>query len=311
MSAITEPGSIAADASRAGQGFERTPLIVNPAYLSPAMAVLLVFFILPTFATIALSFTDWRLGAGSLSFVGLDNYRTLLSSSDFADTLWNTLKLNLFVIPTSFLMALLLALAIHSQARLAPFWQTVYFLPVTSTLVAMAIVWQWVLHPQVGMVAWALRQFGLEPINWLNDPELVLYTIGFISMWQLVGYYMVLFLAGLLAIPRHLYEAAEMDGARTGLDRFVHVTWPMLGPTALFVLIITIIKSLQIFDVVRVLTEGGPNGASEIVLHTLYQEGFIYFRTGIAAAIATLFFLVMLALTLYQMRVFDRRVHYG
>ncbi|MCO6387091.1 carbohydrate ABC transporter permease [Aliihoeflea sp. 40Bstr573] len=311
MSSIENISSPPRGHSVAAESSDRAPILANAAYLIPAIVALLAFFILPTFVTIGLSFTDWRLGARSLSFVGLDNYRDLLASGAFNDTLWNTLKLNLFVIPTSFLTALLLALAIHSQTRLAAFWQTVFFLPVTSTLVAMAIVWQWVLHPQVGMAAWVLRQLGLNPINWLNDPDLVLYTIGFISMWQLVGYYMVLFLAGLLAIPRHLYEAAQMDGARSGLDRFVHVTWPMLGPTALFVLIITIIKSLQIFDVVRVLTKGGPNGASEIILHTLYQEGFIYFRTGIAAAIATLFFLVMLALTLYQMRVFDRRVHYS
>ena len=311
MSPIENTRSPARGHTGVAESSGRVPILANPAYLIPAVVALLAFFILPTFVTIGLSFTDWRLGARSLSFVGLDNYRELLASGAFNNTLWNTLKLNLFVIPTSFLTALLLALAIHSQVRLAAFWQTVFFLPVTSTLVAMAIVWQWVLHPQVGMAAGVLRQLGLNPINWLNDPDLVLYTIGFISMWQLVGYYMVLFLAGLLAIPRHLYEAAQMDGARSGLDRFVHVTWPMLGPTALFVLIITIIKSLQIFDVVRVLTKGGPNGASEIILHTLYQEGFIYFRTGIAAAIATLFFLVMLALTLYQMRVFDRRVHYG
>lgn len=287
------------------------PLVAKALYLAPAFTLLAVFFLLPTLATLVLSFTDWTLGAKTLAFVGLDSYRALLTSEDFQLSLANTLKLNAFVIPASFVLALALALAIHSTVKTAAIWQTIYFLPVTTTLVAMAFVWQWVLHPEFGVVAWVLGKSGFAPVNWLNDPSLVLYTIGFISLWQLVGYYMVLFLAGLLSIPRSLYEAAEIDGARSALDRFLHVTWPMLGPTALFVFIVTVIKSFQIFDVVRVLTKGGPNKASEIILHTLYQEGFVFFRTGRAAAIATLFFLVMLALTLYQTRVLDRRVHYG
>jgi multiple sugar transport system permease protein len=287
------------------------PLILKPFYLAPAFTLLAIFFLLPALATIAISLSNWTLGATTIAFVGLDNYRELLSSPDLLLSLGTTIKLTAFVLPASFILALFLALAIHSCIKTAAFWQTVYFLPVTTTLVAMAFVWQWVLHPEVGIVAWYLTRLGLPPVNWLNDPDLVLYTIGFISLWQLVGYYMVLFLAGLLSIPRALYEAAEVDGARHSIDRFAHVTWPMLGPTALFVFIITVIKSFQIFDVVRVLTRGGPNKASEIILHTLYQEGFVFFRTGRAAAIATLFFLVMLALTLYQLRVLDRRVHYG
>lgn len=287
------------------------PLITKPFYLVPAFALLAIFFLLPALATLAISFTDWTLGAKTLAFVGVHNYDALLASEDFRLSLANTLKLNAFVIPASFILALVLALAIHTTRGTAALWQTVYFLPVTTTLVAMAFVWQWVLHPEFGIVAWILVRLGVPPVNLLNDPDLVLYTIGFISLWQLVGYYTVLFLAGLLAIPRSLYEAAEMDGARSALDRFLHVTWPMLGSTALFVLIVTVIKSFQIFDVVRVLTKGGPNKASEIILHTLYQEGFVFFRTGRAAAIATLFFVAMLVLTLWQMRVFDRRVHYG
>lgn len=160
------------------------------------------------------------------------------------------------------------------------------------------------------MVTRLLQFLGYGSINWLNDQRLVLYTIGFISIWQLVGYYMVLFTAGLLSIPKTLYEAAIVDGARSSWDRFCHVTWPMLGPTSLFVFMITVIKSSQIFDTVKVLTQGGPNNASEILLYTLYSEGFEFFRTGLASAIATLFFALMLLLTLYQMRVFEKYIHY-
>jgi multiple sugar transport system permease protein len=286
------------------------PMIAKPLYLAPAFLLLVVFFIAPAAATVAISLTDWRLGNASLAFIGLENYRALLASPDFHKSIVNTLKLNLFVVPVSFGLALAIALAIRSAGRLAGFWTAAYFLPVTSTLVAMAVVWQWLLHPEVGVAAALFRAVGWTPVNWLNDQDVVLFTIGAISVWQLLGYYVVLFLAGLATIPASLYEAARIDGARGPWDRFRHVTWPMLGPTSLFVLIIALIKSFQIFDVVKVLTRGGPDKASEIILHSLYLEGFSFFRTGTASAIATLFFAVMLALTLTQVRLLERRVHY-
>lgn len=286
------------------------PLLAKPFFLFPAYTLLAVFFIFPTVATVVIGFTDWTLGAKDLSFIGWENYFLLLNSDVFFTSITNTIYLNLFVVPTSFVVALCLALAINNVKRFSGFWQAVYFLPVTSNLVAMAVVWDYLLHPKLGYVNTILLSIGIQSINWLNDPDIVLYTIGFISMWQLLGFYMVLFLAGLLSIPRTLYEAALVDGARSNWDHFVHVTWPMLGPTSLFVFIITVIKSFQIFDVVKVLTQGGPDKASEIILHTLYQEGFIWFRTSVAAAIATVFFAIMLALTIYQMRIFEKHVHY-
>ncbi|NEZ58397.1 carbohydrate ABC transporter permease [Adonisia turfae] len=289
---------------------DRTPWIIYPLYLLPAFFLLLVFFVVPALTTIGISFTDWQLGSSSIDLIGLDNYKELFTDEVYRKSLINTLKLDLFVVPVSFFLALALALAINGLNRFQGFWQTVYFLPVTTTLVAMAQVWSWILHPQFGMVAQLFKLFGLTPINWLNDQSVVLYTIGFISIWQLVGYYTVLFIAGLLNVPKDLYEAALIDGARSPWDKFCHVTWPMLGPTSLFIFIITIIKSSQIFDTVKVLTQGGPNNASEILLYTLYSEGFEFFRTGLASAIATLFFAIMLLLTMYQMRVFEKYVHY-
>lgn len=286
------------------------PLIAKPLYLLPAFLVLAVFFIVPAAATVVISFTDWQLGRTEFSFAGVANYLRLFGSDDFRTSIANTLWLNLAVVPASFVISLALALAISSVSRGAGFWQTVYFIPVTSNLVAMAVVWDYLLHPKLGFVAQLFLTMGLEPVNWLNDRAVVLYTVGFISMWQLIGYYTVLFLAGLLNIPRVLYEAARVDGASSAWDRFANITWPMLGPTSLFVFIITVIKSFQIFDVVKVLTKGGPDKASEIILHTLFQEGFIFFRMGMAASIATIFFAVMLLLTLYQMRIFERFVHY-
>jgi multiple sugar transport system permease protein len=289
---------------------DREPVLERSLYLLPAFLLLLLFYLIPALMTVAASFTDWQLGSLSFNWIGFSNFVEVFTTADYQKSLLNTLKLNLFVVPISFVLALGLALAINSLTRFAGFWQTVYFLPVTTAQVAMSVVWAWILHPQFGIVTRLLGLLGQEPINWLNDENTVLYAIGFISIWQLVGYYMVLFIAGLTSIPRNLYEAAWVDGARSPWDRFVHVTFPMLSPTSLFVLMITIIKSFQIFDAVQVLTQGGPNKASEIMLYTIYSEGFQFFRTGLAAAIATLFFAVMLLLTLYQMRVFEKYVHY-
>ncbi len=271
---------------------------------------MLIFFLAPAAATILISFTDWDLGKQTVGFAGLANYRTLFTDADVRTSLINTLLLNAAVVPTSFIIALLLALGIARVKRGAAFWQAIYFLPVTSNLVAMAVVWDYLLHTP----AW-LRRPGLHCL-WDRAGELAQRSalraphVGFISSWQQIGYYMVLFLAGLLNIPTTLYEAARIDGARSAFDRFRHITWPLLGPTALFVFIITVIKSLQIFDVVKILTKGGPDKATEIILYTLYQEGFVFFRMGLAASIATIFLLVMLGLTLWQLRSVERHVHY-
>lgn len=312
MTTITPPRPQLSSRAKAKKDVvgDRTPWIRQPLYLVPAFALLLIFFVLPALVTIGISFTDWQLGSSSIEFKWFENYAELWSDEVYRKSLINTLKLDFFVVPVSFFLALGLALAINGLNRFQGFWQTVYFLPVTTTLVAMSQVWSWILHPQFGIVAQGFKLFGLTPINWLNNQDVVLFTIGFISIWQLVGYYMVLFIAGLLNIPRNLYEAALIDGARSPWDKFIHVTWPMLGPTSLFIFIITIIKSSQIFDSVKVLTQGGPNNASEILLYTMYSEGFEFFRTGLASAIATVFFAIMLLLTLYQMRVFEKYVHY-
>jgi multiple sugar transport system permease protein len=285
----------------------------KPAFIAPALSALLLFSILPSLATVLISFSDWTLGGkGGFSFIGLENYANLFADPDFVKSLKNTLWLMVTVVPVSFLLALGVALAIRNAGRWAGLWQTIYFLPVTASLVAMAVVWQWVLHPEVGLAAFFLSCFGItQKINWLNDGQLVLFTLAFITIWQMTGYYTVLFLTGLVQIPGQLYEAARVDGARSGWARFCHITWPLLGPTSLFVLIITIIKTFQVFDIVKVLTRGGPEKQSEILLYTMYQEGFAFFRTGASAAIAAIYLGITLLLILCQLKLIGSKVHYG
>jgi len=166
------------------------------------------------------------------------------------------------------------------------------------------------LHPSIGLVNAALKGAGLPAPSWLSDRGLVIYTLAAIGVWQSVGYNMVLFLAGLAAIPRHLYEAAQVDGAERAWERFWTVTWPMLGPTTLFVAVITATNAFRVFETVATITKGGPGFASDTLVYALYREGFVYFKAGYASAITMVFLVVLLVLTLLQVRVLERGVHY-
>ena len=169
-----------------------------------------------------------------------------------------------------------------------------------ATLIAMSIVWEFMLHPQFGLVNGLLHGIGLEGYSWLQDRRTALYALCVIGIWQALGFNMVLFLAGLVSIPRQLYDAAEIDGAHGGWARFRLVTWPMLGPTTVFVVVITGIRSFQVFDTVHVLTKGGPSKSSEVLIHTMYVEGFEFFRSGYGAALTVVFLAFVLLLTLLK-----------
>jgi multiple sugar transport system permease protein len=182
---------------------------------------------------------------------------------------------------------------------------------VTSTLIAMATVWQFLLHPRLGPVNGTLRALGFDPIPFLSEPSTVLATLAVIGIWQLLGFNMVLFLAGLSTIPRDVYEAAEVDGCVSSVDRFLRITWPLLAPTTMFVIVTTSITAFKVFDTVAVLTRGGPIGASEVLLYVTYLEGFQYFHMGYAAALTLVFLAFILVFSIAQTFVLDRRVHYG
>ncbi|GIX13222.1 MAG: ABC transporter permease [Paracoccaceae bacterium] len=282
--------------------------------VGPGVAAMLALIFVPVALVAVLSFTDYQFGARSFRWVGLENYHRLFTDPIGRKAVTNTLLYVAIVIPFSMTLALLVALGLHRLAqtmpRLSGILQAAYFLPVAATLVAMAIAWQMLLHPSIGPVNAVLKQLGLPAPDWLSDRGLVLYTLAAIGIWQSVGYNMVLFLAGLAAIPRHLYEAAAVDGATRGWERFWTVTWPMLGPTTLFVAVITATNAFRVFETVATLTRGGPAFASDTLVYALYREGFVYFKAGYASAITMVFFVVMMVLTLAQFALIERRVHY-
>lgn len=289
---------------------ERSEACTALLFALPAIVLIVLFIIVPIVAVVVLGFTDFQLGDKSLRFVAFENYAHLLRDRAFQKSLWNTTVYTAIVAPVSIVLGLGVALLIESEGIGRSFFRTAYFLPVASLIVAMATVWQYLFHPTIGPLNALLDVVGLPKPNWLGSSATALYSLSIIGVWQTVGFNMVLFLAGLTAIPRELYAAAEIDGAKSALDRFFLVTWPMLGPTALFVTTISIINAVKTFETVKTLTDGGPNHASEVLLFTIYQEGFVYLRVGYASAMTTVFLAILVVLTFLQYRVQDRQVHY-
>jgi multiple sugar transport system permease protein len=278
---------------------------------APAVVALTVLLLVPTASVLVLAFTDYELGAPAVRWVGLANFAALLDDPAFRIAVHNTVVYVVAVLPISVVVGLGIALLIEAGARGRAFFRAVFFLPVVSLLVSMATAWEYLLHPTIGPVNVVVRWLGFQPVNWLGSSDWVLTSLCAIGVWENLGYVVVLFLAGLTAIPPELRAAAETDGASTAWDRFWLVTWPLLGPTTLFVVTITAIRCLRVFDTVAALTKGGPNNASQVLLYDMYQEGFTYFHIGYSAAITTVFLVMVLGLVLLQTQVLERRVHYS
>ncbi|MGV1800711.1 carbohydrate ABC transporter permease [Agrobacterium vitis] len=277
-------------------------------FAAPAVLLLLAIYIVPMLVLAAFSVTDYQLGALTIHFVGLGNFIKAFHDPVFIRAVINTAIYGVIVIPLGVFLALGVALLVHNRKRSRAFWEVAYFLPVTATLVAMATVWQFLLHPSLGPVNAAIKWLGFEPVAFLSNPMLLIPTMAWIGVWQVLGFNMVLFLAGLTAIPKDLHEAVRLDGAKNAIDRFFTVTWPMLGPTTLFVVVTTSISAFKVFETVAVLTKG--RSGSETLLFDLYLEGFEYSNTGYAAALTLLFLAIVLILSIGQTLHMDRKVHY-
>ena len=275
-------------------------------FVAPALILVGVFFFLPVAASLLLSLTDFDIYAvgdpSNARFVGLRNYGHLLASGDFWQALRNTFIFALAGGPLTVAASLAAALLVNAKlARFRGFFRTVYFIPFVTTLVAVSVVWRYLYHPQYGLIDYLLAKAGIHGPDWLGDPHWALPAIILMSVWKNFGYNMLIFIAGLQSIPEDLYEAAMLDGAGP-LLRFRHVTLPMLGPTLLFVGVITMIGYFQLFAEPYVMTQGGPLGATTSVVLLMYQEGFRWWRMGYAAALAFVLFIVMLLWTLLQFR---------
>jgi ABC-type sugar transport system permease subunit len=241
-------------------------------------------------------------------WVGAANYRALVST-EFLEVVTNTVKYSLGVVVLSQTLGLVLAVLLNDRTRLGALLQASIFSSYVVSWVAVSLLWIWLLDPQYGLVAYVLRLVGLRGVNWLGDHRWALWTLVLVTVWKTVGYPMVIYLAGLQAIPGDLYEAAALDGAG-GWQRFRHITWPLLTPTTLFLVVTLTITSFQGFDIVKIMTQGGPVTATMIYVYYIYEQAFQYFKLGKASAAVVLFFIVIVVLTFAQWLAFRRRVHY-
>ncbi|CAM1000431.1 Multiple sugar transport system permease protein [Rhodanobacter sp. Root179] len=279
-------------------------------FLAPALLVLGVFFLLPVLAALLLSLTDYDLYAladiRNLRFVALGNYWELLQRPLFWSALGHTLYFVAVGVPLSMGASLGAAMLLNSPlARCKPFFRTALFAPVVTTVVATAVIWRYLFNTKYGMANYVLGLVGIHPVDWLGDPHWAMPTIIAFAVWKNFGYNMIIFLAGLQAIPPDLYEAARIDGA-SPWRQFRHITLPMLKPTMLMVGILTVSGYFQLFAEPYVMTEGGPLQSTVSVLYLMYDEGFKWWNLGSASAVAFLLFLIMFAVTVLMLKLSRR-----
>ncbi|SEL86529.1 carbohydrate ABC transporter permease [Nonomuraea pusilla] len=279
------------------------------AFASPYLLHLVALTAWPVLASLFFSMTEYDLMSPP-RFVGFGNFARLFGDETFWRTLGNTAYFAVLFVPTQTALALLLAIALNQRLRGMALFRAAYFVPVVSSWVVVAYVADAVFNPQTGIANQVLGLAGLPAENWLQDPVLVIPTLAAVAVWKGVGYMMVLFLAGLQAIPEERYEAAKIDGA-SAWSRFRYVTLPGISGTTFLVLVLTSIETLQSFEQVYVMTDGGPHGASELTVLYLYRQGFQFFQMGYASAVAWVLFVLVLALTLVQFRLQRRWVHYA
>jgi multiple sugar transport system permease protein len=275
----------------------------------PGTFLLLSLLIVPALVVLPLAFTDWEFGRGRIALIGWRNILEMAEDPRFAAALRNTIAYVAMVVPVTVCLAVFLALLIDGSGRLKAFYRTAHFLPVVSTMAAMAVAWDAVLHPTFGLLNQLLVSIGIPGRNWLRDESFVLPALAAIGVWQNLGFAVIMCLAGLRSIPNALLDAAALDGATGAVDKARVVVLPLLAPIVVFITVLTAKRALAVFDTVTVMTAGGPDNASEVMLHLLYIESFQHMRAGYGAAVSVVYLLMVTAIMLGQ-RVVDRRLRY-
>ncbi|HIW32864.1 MAG TPA: sugar ABC transporter permease [Candidatus Paenibacillus intestinavium] len=270
-------------------------------FISPMVLLATVLTIIPILLSGIISFTDWNFIAGfeSIKFIGFDNYTKMFADDDFLKSLNNNLLLML-VIPVSLFISLILAVLINNSTYFKNFFKVIYFMPFISSFVAVAVLWRVLFHPSSGPINNFLMSIGISnPPAWLADPSFSLISVMIIMIWAGVGFEMIIFMAGLQNISKDLYEAADIDGA-SKVRQFFKITIPLLSPTTFFLLITGIVGSFKVFDLIMILTNGGPAGSTSVIVFYLYKVAFIQLKSGYASAIGIMLLIIILAITVIQ-----------
>ncbi len=263
-------------------------------FVLPALVGTFIFIIIPIFCSFALSFADWDL-LNDITFVGLDNYKSVLSEPEFLQILINTFVYAISTTVFAVIIPLIIASILNTKIRGAEVFKTIYFLPFITPAVVIAIVWAWIFDPNIGLVNNLLNTH----YSWLYSTTFAMPVLIFISVWKLIGYNVVLFLTGFSTINQDVYEAAKIDGANSK-QTFLKITVPLLKPTIYFVTTVTAISSFQIFDLIYVMTQGGPAGSTDVIVYSIYKYAFEYFDIGKSCALAYILFVIILVLALVQ-----------
>lgn len=270
-------------------------------FLSPTLIIFTAFILFPVVFSFYLSFHQWNMFGGAPTFVGLDNYSKMFQSAEFWQVLGNTAIYTLGTVPINMALSLWIAYILNKKIIGKKFLRTAFFAPVVISPVAAALIWRWLYDPNFGLINYMISFFGIGSINWLNEPEAAMFALIIMGVWKTFGINMVLFSAGLQGIPDSYYEAAELDGAGKWA-KFYHITIPMLAPTTFFIMIMSMISSFQVFDIVYVLTSGGPMGSTKVIVFYVYEYAFKFFEMGYASAISYFLFALLFILTMIQVR---------
>ena len=278
-------------------------------FVTPLIAFIAIFTYIPIGTSIDLSFRSWNFMSPNMPFVGFDNYTRLLESKDF----WNSLRVTtifaVISVPVRLALALVIASYLKRETLPSRTLRGALFLPWVTSAVSIAVVFSWVFSTDYGMANAVLVWLGLGRVPWMQDPQLALLVLIFINTWKQLGYDVVIYIAGLQAVPQELYDAAAIDGGRRW-QVFRRVTVPLIMPTTYFLLVVSVIEAFQVFTIISVMTRGGPAGATDMLVHLLYRTGFVLFDIGTGSALAVLLFILLIALALVKSQVIGKRVHY-
>ncbi|QGH33901.1 ABC transporter permease subunit [Gracilibacillus salitolerans] len=280
---------------------EKSENFVGFLFVSPMLLGISVIVLFPIVATFILAFADWKFvtGIDQLQWVGLDNFIALTSDEKFIKSVINN-AIFIFTVPITMLCALFLAVIIDKNVYLKSYFKVAFFMPYISSVVAIAVVWQVLFHPSQGPINQVLMTFGIEnPPTWISDPNFALISLMIIHIWISIGFSLIVYIAGLQSIPKELYEAADIDGANSWY-KFRNITFPLISPTSFFLLITGIIASFKVFDLIAVLTEGGPLNSTTMLVWHLYERAFLDLDVGYASAIAVVLFLFVFSITIIQ-----------
>lgn len=295
---------------------EAAGLLTASPFLLPSLIGMLIFSVLPLIISGLISFTDWN-GLAALTapgffqehFIGLENYKKILSSAEFWKTLGNTAEYIILYIPLMLAASLLVATLLSQTRRGIGFFRVVYYIPVLTSWVAASLIWKTVLSPQYGALNGILSISGIQGPGWLTDEKWAMPAIVLVSVWKDMGFFGLILLSGVVGINKTYYEAADLDGAN-GWVKFIRITLPLLTPSIFYVLIVGMINAFQLFPQIMIMTGGGPNGATQVMVERIYNYGFRYYRMGYASAFSWILFAIIMVFTAIQMKGQERWVHY-